>query len=73
MNRRDAIRAVMAIPGLTAVSRASVAPTDVIVVEFAGYLTQVCRANIGKQLQQVWPGQKIVILEQGMTLKVVSS
>ena len=71
MNRRDAIRVVMAMPAVAAISRASLQPTDVIVVECQQRLSENSRANIARHLQQVWPGQKCVVLDEGMTLKVV--
>ena len=72
MNRRDAIRAVMAMPAVVAISRASLKPGDVIVVECHSRLSLMGRENITRSLKKVWPDQKCVVLDEGMTLKVVS-
>jgi len=70
MNRRDAIKAVMAMPGVTAIAVATVAPEDVIVLEHPGLLSQEAVANIRATVQRVWPGQRVIVLEEGMTMQI---
>lgn len=71
MNRRHAIAALMALPEVTRISKAAVKPNDVIVIETDTLLSDSTMARIHASLQQVWPGQKIVVLCDGMRLKVV--
>lgn len=72
MNRREAIAALVALPEITRMYTATVAPDDVIVVETTQLLSMAARANMSESLQRIWPGRRIVILSSGMTLKVVA-
>lgn len=71
MNREEAIKALMSIPDVTQVSRANLAPTDVIVVECEGFMTVEAMERIRDQLQEIWPGQKVVVLHNGLRMKIV--
>jgi len=51
-------------------SRAEVKPDDVIVIEVPFPLTHEGRARMHQQLAIVWPGQRVLVLDQGMTLKI---
>jgi len=72
MNRRDALAALVALPALTRIATAQVAPTDVIVVEVDAILSQEVARRMQLTLGQVWPGRQVVVLPKGMTLKVVA-
>jgi hypothetical protein len=72
MNRRDAIAALVSLPALTRITSGPVASTDVIVVECALPLTLTERERIRATLADVWPGRRVVVLSNGMTLKVVA-
>lgn len=72
MNRRDALAALVALPAITRIATAPVAPTDVIVVEVEEILSQEAAARIKCTLGEVWPGRQVVVLSKGMTLKVVA-
>lgn len=71
MNRREALAALMALPAATRVSRAELKPSDVIVIEMPGRVSAAMVERISSDLTKVWPGQKIIVLSDGMTLKVV--
>lgn len=71
MNRREAIRAVMAMPGIAAISVAKLTPTDVIVLESDGCLDINTVERIKAIVETVWPGQKVVVLDGGLKLKIV--
>lgn len=72
MNRREAIAALASLPGLARIERADLKPTDVLVVSVDAYISEDVAAQIKETLALVWPGTKAVVLEKGMTLKVVS-
>lgn len=72
MNRREAIAALTSLPGLARISRADVKPSDVLVVEVDGHVTEGHAAYIQEMLAQIWPGQKVLVLGSGMHLKVLS-
>jgi len=61
----------MALPATASVSVAKVQPKDVIVLEVPGYPTQENLERLQAQLRPLWPHNEIVVLGQGMTIKVV--
>lgn len=71
MNRRDAIAALVALPEVARISVTAVKATDVIVVESNRPVSSEAAARIKATLEQVWPGQKIVVLNESLKLKVV--
>lgn len=71
MNRRDAIKALTSLPGVATISTAPVRPSDVIVVEVDRSISCETAKRMRDELQLIWPGQKIVILEGGLKLKIV--
>lgn len=71
MNRRDAIQALVALPGVARIAAAPVRPTDVIVVESDEHLSCDMAQRIKSTLTDIWPGQKIVVLDRGLRLKIV--
>lgn len=72
MNRREAIAALTALPGLTRISSADLTPTDVLVIESDHHVSLAEVERISTVMQQIWPGRKVVVLDKGQTLKVVS-
>jgi hypothetical protein len=73
MNRRQALATLMAMPAIQSVVRAEVKPEDVIVVECSDLLTSKHKKDMAARLRLVWPNNKIVIFDRGLTLKVVRS
>lgn len=71
MNRRDAIRILAGVPGLTTVQRADLHPGDVLVAEIAGHARAEDMDTIRAALSGVFPKNKIIVLCDGLTLKVV--
>lgn len=71
MNRRDAIAALVSLPAATRITTAPVKPTDVIVIECEGPMSMETAERIKTYIQPIWPGQKIVVLSDGLKLKVV--
>ncbi len=70
MNRREALAALLALPATATLSQAQVGPSDVIVLECDDHLSEEARANISQTLLMVWPGRKIVVLGNGMKIKI---
>jgi hypothetical protein len=70
MNRRDALKALMALPATASVSVAQLRPNDVIVVEYDGHLTMQQVEMLKGYIEPVWPEHKCVVLGSGLKLKI---
>jgi hypothetical protein len=73
MNRREAIAALTALPGVAEIKVADLRPDDVIVVECESHLSAEGIANLRTSLERIWPGRKFAICEPGLHIKVVRS
>jgi len=74
MNRRDAIKALMiGIPATATLSAAKVEPDDVIVIEAPCSLSHEQCERIRDRVQQVWPGRKVVVLSDGLQMKIAKA
>lgn len=73
MNRRDALAALVALPAATRISSAELKPEDVIVVECPGPISDEAAKNIRDTMLSVWPGRKVVVLSDGIRLKIVEA
>ena len=71
MNRREALAALVSLPEVTRISVARVKPSDVLVIESEGYMTQETRERIKATMSQVWPNQKTIVLDKSLRLKVI--
>lgn len=71
MTRRDAVAALVGMPAITRIAAAPVAPADVIVVDVRDKISPYVRADMTAQLLAIWPGRRILILDGGMTLRIV--
>jgi hypothetical protein len=72
VNRRELIAAMVALPAITSIARADVAPSDTIVVECDGPVSPDDIGRIQSTLRQAFPGtEKILVLAAGLHLKVV--
>lgn len=71
MNRREAIAALMALPATPTITRANVQPDDVIVIECPGRIPMEAAERIQKVAEQAWPGRKVLVLSDGLTVKIV--
>ena len=70
MNRREAIAALVSLPQVAKISTVPEASKDVIVVECDVLLTNEMCILIKHRLSEVWPNREIVVLEQGIRIKV---
>lgn len=71
MNRRGALKSLLALPGVGTIATVNVRPTDTIVIESREALAQKEIAHIERAARDVWPKQKVVVLQCGLTLRVV--
>jgi hypothetical protein len=71
MHRRDAIRALMALPAATTITRASLRPGDVVVIECQQQLTPATAVHIRDTLKQIWPDHKVLVIDSGVRLRIV--
>jgi hypothetical protein len=72
MHRREVIAALTALPGLASIERATVRPTDVLVLSVDRSISADDAAQLRATLHLAWPDQRVVVLGRGMTLKVLS-
>lgn len=71
MNRREAMAALMALPATARISAAQVKPSDVIVVEIEGAISQERADIIKHKIEAVWPGRKVLVVSEGLKIKIV--
>lgn len=72
MNRRDAVKALMALPGTPLITQVTIAPEDIIVVEFEDSLSDETVTQLKTTLESVWPNRRCLVLANGLHLKVLS-
>lgn len=70
MNRREAIAALTALPGVARIAKVEPEPADVIVVECDGNLTEAVAQKIKENINSVWPGHRVLILADGIRIKL---
>ena len=71
MDRREALTLLTSLPAVTRISRATVSPSTVIVIECPGAVSSETAERIMKSARQVWPDNQCVVLSDGMTVKVL--
>lgn len=71
MNRREALQTLVALPAVKSVEVAQLKPTDTIVIEVDEILSQARAARISSVAEVAFPGQRVLVLERGMSVKVV--
>ncbi len=71
MNRREALAALMALPATTRITRAEVKTSDIIVIESPTSISRDVIHRIETRLKGVWPDNRIIVLTEGLSLKVV--
>jgi pyruvate kinase len=70
MNRREAIIAALGFAGVSSIARIEPKANEVLVLETEGLISSDMGQRLKNQLQEVFPGQRVVILDGGMKLKV---
>ncbi len=70
MDRREALKTLLALPAVRSLAIAEVRPTDVIVVECDEVLRTSEIDHIHAQLALVWPDRKIVVFDKGLHLRI---
>jgi hypothetical protein len=53
------------------VERVGVQPNDVIIFECAGHMTAATAQRIRQDGERIWPNNRIVVIDQGIKLKVL--
>lgn len=70
MNRREALQALVSLPAVKSIAVVEVKPTDVIVVECDRPVSEREINHISGRLEMVWPDRRILILHEGLHLKI---
>ena len=73
MNRREALKILTAMPAVATIARLDVRAGDVIVVEAPGFISAECVERIRNGLLDVFPHNRIVVLGDGLAMKVLRS
>lgn len=71
MNRREAIAALTALPGLASIQTADLKPNDVLVCRCDGHISEDLAVHLRETLERVFPGRKILVLSDGLSLEVL--
>lgn len=71
MDRREALAALAAIPGLKKIERTDLAFGDVLVLTVAHMMTDEEIADLKRRLEEVFPGHRCLVLTEDATLKVM--
>lgn len=71
MHRRDALKALVALPAVARISCAELKPGDVLVVECDEDLSADSVQRIKETMTKVWPGRRVVVFDKSMRLKIV--
>lgn len=72
MNRREALLALTGLPAVARIHKADLKPDDVIVIESDEQISMDMAERIRINAERVWPGRKIVVLDGGVRMRVVS-
>lgn len=73
MDRREAIKAFLALPVGATITRAQVKPSDVLVIERPDLISDELAISIRRQIHQAFgPDQKVVVLGDGAKLRVMT-
>ena len=70
MNWRKALSAFLALPAVKSIEIANLKPNDVIVFELDHMLSAEVIERIKTSAEQIWPGRKVVVLDQGMRMHI---
>lgn len=71
LNRRELLQAIAALPAIKSIEVAKLDPKDTVIVSAMGRLSQTEMENIQVGLNAVWPNNRIIVLDDGMSIKVV--
>lgn len=74
MNRRDLLKVfggAAGIPAVQSIERLEVKPEDTIVVTYPGPLSDRTATAIANAIKGKFPEQKVLVLGEGMTIKVL--
>ena len=70
MNRRDALKSLLATPGIGSVAVASIQPNDVIVVKVPVGISDKEAVWIQEQARDSFPGHKVLVMSRDLNLEI---
>ncbi len=71
MTHDEAIAALESLPEVSRITVARLRPTDVVVLEYQGIIGVESCQRLTAHLQPIFPDNKIIVLEAGLTMKIV--
>jgi hypothetical protein len=69
VDRRAALKLLLAIPGLQSLAVADLQPADVIVVECDAPVSIEGIAHIKAQIANIWPDHKVIVFDKGFRMR----
>lgn len=63
--------AIQALTEMQSIQRCALTPQDVIVVDCDQILGDDAIAHIKRVMTHIWPGQRILVLDKGLSLRIV--
>lgn len=73
MTVNEAAHVLADIPEIAAVEVASLKPGNVIVISAQRRVSSESAGRIYALLKTIWPNNKVIVIEEGITMKVVQS
>jgi hypothetical protein len=70
MDRRTALKTLLALPAVQSIEVATLQPDDVLVIECDVLVSAETNAHITAQIARIWPDHKVIIFEKGSRLRI---
>lgn len=70
MDRRTALKTLLALPAVQSIEVATLQPDDVLVIECDVVVSAELNARISAQIARIWPDHKVIIFEKGSRLRI---
>jgi len=72
MEHDESVAVFESVPEVARVEVARLKPTDVIVVNCDALITREVVARITAHFKSIWPANEIIVLDRGLTMKIVA-
>ena len=69
MNRREAVAALMSLPGVARIAADAPAPDEAVIVEVSRDIPPDVAENIRAKISSVWPNRKVLVLCDGIRIR----
>lgn len=73
MDRRQALKTLIALPAVKNIEVARIAPDDVIVVTSDHSVSERDVEYITDAVRRVWPSRRVLVVDKGLSIQVIRS